>query len=67
MSLKILPVEIVELIYSYVCDYKIYKKKITKTVTFLKYKHDFDVYFNKVNDPYYKYILNNKIFKINKI
>ena len=27
MSLKILPVELIELIYSYVCDYKIYKKE----------------------------------------
>tara|TARA_B100000902_G_scaffold157334_1_gene153569 strand:+ start:102 stop:305 length:204 start_codon:yes stop_codon:yes gene_type:complete len=67
MSLKILPVELIELIYSYVCDYTFYKKKITRTVTFLKYKYEFDVYFNNVNDPFYKYILNNKIFKVNKI
>ncbi len=60
MKVSSLPEDLVNIIYSYLeGTYIENNKKLIRTIVFLKYKYDFDIYFNQTELSFYKYALLN--------
>ena len=60
MKIYLLPDEIINNIFSYIENiYKENKRRIVRKIVFLKYKYDFDIYFNRTDLIFSKHALRN--------
>lgn len=60
MKICLLPDELIDNIFSFIENIYIEnKKKFVRKFVFLRYKHNFDLYFNRTNLEFYKYALKN--------
>lgn len=60
MKIYLLPDELIDIIYSFIDDiYKVNHKKIIRSIIFLNYKYNFDLYFNRTNLVFSKHALKN--------
>lgn len=62
MKIFLLPDELIDNIFSYIENIYIEnKKKLIRKIVFLRYNYNFDIYFNRIDLPFYKHVLlNNK-------